>query len=204
MDQARYVVALILLISLPPGLLLWFFIHPFASFWRKLGPVWTYTVLAVPTLVLMIGVYLGRRWLVGRDLGTSYPLIILSAAVWVIVVVIALKRKKQLSFGILSGLPELSEKQYPGKLLKEGIYAKIRHPRYVEVLLAVLAYALFANYSTPHIAFLGCVPVIYLIVLLEERELRRRFGSEYEAYARRVPRFVPRLWNSQPAGGNVR
>jgi protein-S-isoprenylcysteine O-methyltransferase Ste14 len=194
MDQARYVIALILLIGLPPGLLLWFFIHPFASFWRKLGAVWTYTILAVPTLALMAGVYLGREWLVGRDLGTSYPRIALSIAVWVVVVVIALKRKKQLSFGILSGLPEVSQKQYPGKLLTEGIYAKIRHPRYVEVLLAVLAYALFANYSTPYIAFLCCVPVVYLIVLLEERELRRRFGSEYEEYSRRVPRFVPKLW----------
>jgi protein-S-isoprenylcysteine O-methyltransferase Ste14 len=152
----------------------------------------------------MIGVYVGRGWLVGRDLGTSYPLIILSAAIWGVVVIIALKRKKQLSFGILSGLPELSEKQYPGKLLKDGIYAKIRHPRYVEVLLAVLAYALLANYSTPYFAFLCCVPVIYLIVLLEERELRRRFGSEYEAYSRQVPRFVPKLWKSHPAGGNVR
>ena len=42
-------------------------------------------------------------------------------------------------------------------------------------------------------ALLGlCVPTLYLIVLLEERELRDRFGEEYEAYCRRVPRFVPK------------
>jgi len=29
--------------------------------------------------------------------------------------------------------------------------------------------------------------------MLEERELRERFGAEYDAYCRRVPRFLPRL-----------
>jgi protein-S-isoprenylcysteine O-methyltransferase Ste14 len=148
----------------------------------------------------MAGVYVSRGWLLGRDLGTSYPLIILSIVTWALVAVIAFKRKKQLSFGILSGMPELCEDQYPGKLLKEGIYAKIRHPRYVEVLLAVLAYALLANYSTTYIAFLLTLPVIYLIVLLEERELRQRFSAEYEEYSRRVPRFVPKL----PLGSGVK
>jgi protein-S-isoprenylcysteine O-methyltransferase Ste14 len=32
-----------------------------------------------------------------------------------------------------------------------------------------------------------------MVVLLEERELLDRYGPEYAAYTRRVPRFVPRL-----------
>jgi len=36
--------------------------------------------------------------------------------------------------------------------------------------------------------------LLYLIVApLEERELREHYGPEYEAYARDVPRFLPRL-----------
>jgi protein-S-isoprenylcysteine O-methyltransferase Ste14 len=36
--------------------------------------------------------------------------------------------------------------------------------------------------------------LLYLIVTpLEERELRQQYGSEYEAYARKVPRFLPRF-----------
>ena len=30
-------------------------------------------------------------------------------------------------------------------------------------------------------------------MLLEERELRERFGTEYEDYCRRVPRYLPKL-----------
>ncbi|MFQ5631170.1 MAG: methyltransferase family protein, partial [bacterium] len=95
--------------------------------------------------------------------------------------------------GILSGLPELSEKRYPGKLLKEGIYGKIRHPRYIEALLGVLGYAFFSNYLATYLVFLFGLPMIYIIVLLEERELHERFGAEYEEYCLSVPRFVPKF-----------
>ena len=61
------------------------------------------------------------------------------------------KRRKLLTFSILSGLPELSREKYPGKLLSEGIYARILPPRYVEALLRSLGYALFANYLAPYV-----------------------------------------------------
>jgi protein-S-isoprenylcysteine O-methyltransferase Ste14 len=36
------------------------------------------------------------------------------------------------------------------------------------------------------------IPALHLIVLFEEIELARRFGAEYDAYRKRVPRYVPR------------
>ncbi|MDH3369164.1 MAG: isoprenylcysteine carboxylmethyltransferase family protein, partial [Gemmatimonadota bacterium] len=92
---------------------------------------------------------------------------------------------------ILSGIPEL-RKGDPGRLLTEGIYARLRHPRYVEVILGVISYALVANYLGGYVVVLVTVASMVPLVLLEERELRDRFGDAYDEYARRVPRFIPR------------
>ncbi len=192
MNTARYFVAVVLLIGLPPGIMLWFFIHPFASFWRKLGPVWTYSILSLPILLFMAAVFLARDLLLATDYGTSY--FSMAAAVICLIggILIAIARRKLLTAGVLSGLPELSEERYPGELLCEGIYGRIRHPRYIEVFLFSLAYALFANFLGTYVMVLLLVPAIYLVVLIEERELGERFGEAYVEYCGRVPRFIPR------------
>jgi protein-S-isoprenylcysteine O-methyltransferase Ste14 len=35
--------------------------------------------------------------------------------------------------------------------------------------------------------------LMLVAIAFEEREMRGRFGAEFEEYARRVPRFVPRF-----------
>ena len=192
MDSLRYFIALITLMALPPGILMWFVVHPFGGFWRRLGPWVSYTAMAVLSAAMMWGVWVIRRPLLAVDLGASYPLVVGAMVCLVLGSAIAVKRKRHLTVAILSGLPQVSEKAYPGTLLQEGIYGTIRHPRYVEVTLWTWGYALFANYLTLYIVALATPVAIYLVVLLEERELKERFGEEWEEYAARVPRFVPR------------
>lgn len=103
-----------------------------------------------------------------------------------------LQRRRRLTFPVLAGWSELSRDK-PGVLLTDGIYGRMRHPRYVEVVLGTLVYCLIANYAGAYIVLAAAVPVLYAVVLLEERELRQRFGAAYTAYARRVPRFFPRF-----------
>jgi protein-S-isoprenylcysteine O-methyltransferase Ste14 len=191
MDTARYVLALVTLVGLVPGFLLWFFIHPVAGFWRRLGPVGTYAILSVPVVALMAAVFLARDVLLAREYGTRLPLVVLGLLCLVPAGLIAGRRRRQLTFGILAGVPELSPDQGTRKLLTEGIYGTIRHPRYVELMFWLLGYALIANYLALYVAVVTSIPLLWLVVVLEERELRQRFGSEYEAYARKVPRFVP-------------
>ncbi|MCH7473688.1 MAG: isoprenylcysteine carboxylmethyltransferase family protein [Gemmatimonadetes bacterium] len=198
MNSVRYFVAVSVLVSLPPGLLLWFVIHPMAGFWRKLGAGWTYAILGLPVVGMMVGLFVVRAQLVGTDFGTSLPLIALGAICAAFGITIAVKRKKYLTRAILVGIPELSRGGEKGKLLTEGIYSRIRHPRYVEALLGVLGYALITNYLGMYILFVLTVPAIYFIVVLEERELRDRFGSAYEEYSERVPRFFPRRSTTTP------
>ena len=65
--------------------------------------------------------------------------------------------------------------------------------------LFLLATAI-SNHLATYVAAAISFPMIFLIVVLEERELRTRFGSDYLDYCRSVPRFVPRL--SRPPRGS--
>ena len=100
---------------------------------------------------------------------------------------------RHVTIKVLIGLPELAPERHPGRLVTGGLYARIRHPRYVQFLLGLLGYALFADYLAAYIVVALWIPGIWAIAVLEERELRDRFGEQYEEYCRRVRRFVPRF-----------
>jgi protein-S-isoprenylcysteine O-methyltransferase Ste14 len=191
METARYVIAVGLLV-LSPWLLFWFPIHPFASFWRRVGPVWTYVLVGSPLVGLGLALYTVRDALLDVEYGTHYALIAVGLVCMIAAIVLRRVIHRQLTPRMLSGAPELSADD-PGVLLTEGLYARMRHPRYAQVTLAMLGWALVANYLAVYIIVLLVVPGLYLTALLEERELTERFGDAYRDYARRVPRFFPRL-----------
>ena len=191
MSTARYVIAVLLVISLPPAIVWWYVIHPFVGFWRKIGKPITYTVMTVLFLGSVVGLFAVRDALVLTDLGTSWIMVGVAAALIIPAIWLAILRAKYLSFGILAGVPELDADGSGGKLLNQGIYAVIRHPRYVEIALGTLAYAAFANYLGGYILALLTIPGIHAVVVIEEKELAERFGEEYEAYRASVPRYIP-------------
>lgn len=191
MHTARHAVAVMMLLVLPIGLGLWYVIHPFARAWRRVGPAWTYLILTVPVIYAGRLLWNNQDSLLGRDLGTNPIIIALTVPVLIVAIQVTRARRHHLTNRILMGFPELSSSG-KGRLLTEGIYGRVRHPRYIEFLLFSFVYVGFANYSGTWILYALSVPLIHGIVLLEERELRARFGAEHEDYCRRVPRYVPR------------
>jgi len=191
-DTARYVFGVLLVIAMPPGILWWFLVHPFVSFWRRVGGWQTVTIMMVLGMAIAAALFTVRDALLLTDYGTHTALIVIAAVLMTGSIRLALLRKKHLTNRILVGLPELDSSGDPGKLLDEGIYAQIRHPRYVEIAIGVTAYAVFSNYLGAYVVAALTVPALHLIVILEERELIDRFGLAYEEYAARVPRYLPK------------
>jgi protein-S-isoprenylcysteine O-methyltransferase Ste14 len=192
LQAARYWLAVFFVCFLPGALAWWFLVHPLARFWRRLGP--KVALPAVLALYLGSGValYPFRDLLLARDFGFR-PLLALAALPFLVpAILVARARKKHLTARILLGVPEMSADPAASKLLTEGIYGRIRHPRYVEFSLGAIAWALVLDYLGIYLMVAAAILVLHPIVLLEERELRERFGPAYQAYAERVPRYLPR------------
>ena len=80
------------------------------------------------------------------------------------------------------------------RLVTDGLYAVIRHPSYLGLLVSVLGWAL-AFRSGVGVA----IAVLMLLVLLarieaEERLLSETFGGEYDAYRARTWRLIPYVY----------
>jgi hypothetical protein len=66
---------------LPPGLLFWLVIHPWARAWRRLGPIRTYLIVLLPVIAFGAVLFRVRGRLLGADLGLSWSLIVGNAPV---------------------------------------------------------------------------------------------------------------------------
>lgn len=189
---ARHLLAVLLVVSIPAAVLYWYLVHPFVGFWRRRGPAVTYLVVGTVCVALIVALLPWRSALIGNPWPFSWPLASAGLALYAVAIFLERACRRYLRFSILTGSPELSSSD-PGVLLTEGIYARTRNPRYLAVLVALLAFALILNYPGLYVLFLLSIPALYLVILLEERELAERFGDEYRRYVERVPRLVPRL-----------
>ena len=79
-------------------------------------------------------------------------------------------------------------------LVVSGYYRYVRNPMYVANLAIVLGQSLwFASVAVAIYAAALWAGFHVFVMLYEERNLRSTFGVEYEAFCRRVPRWIPRL-----------
>ena len=185
-------VALFYLIMLLWKPFFWFVFHPAIGYWRRVGsrslwvalPVWL-TFAAVT--ILLRHVLFARRFERNAFTWAAGSLLFL-VALW-------LDIQTQQSFGWrrLAGLPEINPRHRLSGVVRTGIYAHLRHPRYLLYMLMIFSMALLTG-ALPIflLAFLN-VLVYQILAPLEERKLLDQYGAQYEDYRRSVPRFVPRL-----------
>jgi protein-S-isoprenylcysteine O-methyltransferase Ste14 len=80
-------------------------------------------------------------------------------------------------------------------LVTRGVYARVRHPMYLGLLLFAVGQALVLPNWLAGPSYL--VMTLLLIAARtgpEERMMRDRFGAEWDAYSARTKRLIPALW----------
>lgn len=140
-------------------------------------------VLAVALTVSVVATHAGAHTLElppeARPIGLWVVAVGLSLIAWSLVV---------LGEGMLGGVEPTAS-----RLVSRGPYRYVRHPIYVGMLIAMVAYGVAAG-SWPGLVATGVlvVPAIVFRAAREERALARAFPTEWPAYRRRTGAFVPR------------
>jgi protein-S-isoprenylcysteine O-methyltransferase Ste14 len=76
-----------------------------------------------------------------------------------------------------------------------GIYAHIRHPMYLAVMLVAAGLTLAGGRLLALLATLALAAVLTAKARFEEDLLCEKFGWEYAAYCAKVPAVIPRPWH---------
>ena len=75
-----------------------------------------------------------------------------------------------------------------------GVYASIRHPSYLGLLMTVAGWVLVFRSGVGLTIAASFVPIILGRIRAEEKLLASQFGAEYEAYRSRTSRLIPGLY----------
>lgn len=82
----------------------------------------------------------------------------------------------------------------PKELVAVGFYRYVRNPMYVGVLAVILGHFLWLGYWYLLLyAVLVFTAFSTFVAYYEEPTLKRKFGTAYENYLKRVPRWFPRI-----------
>lgn len=152
------------------------------------------SILILPfTVTVLVPVWLAREYDVRLGLGDGVGRIAAQSGGVVLIIIGLVLAASSIRWFATRGKGTLAPWDPPRELVVQGPYRYVRNPMISGVVFIVFGVALVL-WSRVHLGwaliFLG-LNLIY-IPLLEEPQLRRRFGASYDEYRRNVPRFVPR------------
>ncbi|MFZ0889697.1 MAG: isoprenylcysteine carboxylmethyltransferase family protein [Candidatus Binataceae bacterium] len=82
----------------------------------------------------------------------------------------------------------------PSRLVRGGVFARVRNPGYISVAAMIVGQALiFGSVDVLIYAALAAICFHLFVVFYEEPTLRAQFGAQYDEYCRSVPRWLPRF-----------
>jgi len=136
-------------------------------------------------LAVLGGVLLDRRWpltiLGGRAITFAGGVFVLG---WMALAFVSISRFRRSRTSIVPIRPAEA-------LVLSGPYRYTRNPMYVSLALLTIGCGLLLATWWPIVLLVPTLVIVQRFVILpEERYLRRRFGTAYEAYARRVRRWL--------------
>jgi protein-S-isoprenylcysteine O-methyltransferase Ste14 len=136
-------------------------------------------------LAVLIGVLLDRLWPLPIAAGPQTTILgALFVVGWMAIAFFSIGRFRRSKTSIVPIRPAEA-------LVLSGPYRYTRNPMYVSLALLPIAFGLFLGTWWPIVLLVPTLVIVQQFVILpEERYLRRRFGTEYEAYTRRVRRWL--------------
>jgi protein-S-isoprenylcysteine O-methyltransferase Ste14 len=98
-----------------------------------------------------------------------------------------------LKTGRVTPLPVIEK---PKQFMVDGLYKYCRNPMYLAIMLIFFGGFLILGHLLLLLYFLTSFPVLHIfVVYVEEPELKKLFGEQYLEYAKKVPRWFPKLKN---------
>lgn len=92
----------------------------------------------------------------------------------------------------VSGRGTLAPWDPPKRLVVVGLYRFVRNPMYFAVLTILIGWAsLYRSWLLLAYAVVVATAFHFRVVLHEEPWLKRQFGTDWDDYAARVPRWLP-------------
>jgi protein-S-isoprenylcysteine O-methyltransferase Ste14 len=184
-EVVRFIAIAVLAFEIPVPIY-WLTLHGPVSFWRR------HIRAAFPVAVLVawgIADFLLYRFRV-ELFRRQVPLVPALLGIVLIAFDIFAFSKSEAVLGArrIAGHSELAGSR---ELITRGLYARVRHPRYLGMMAGVFGACLIIAAVPLWAASLPWVLLALLTIRAEERELHVRLGPSYDAYAEHVPALLP-------------
>ena len=153
---------------------------------RRIG--WSLVAVQAVLLILFVALPKRRSLLAPPDFLDILGFILMVAGLAILLIAF---------LGLGSALTPTPVPQQGSALRTSGIYAIVRHPIYVGILVAALGFTLAVGSIWQVVLWVTLAAFFYAKAFWEDRLLAEKHGVAWFDYADHVGAFLPRFWGSR-------